>query len=325
MKAAQKDSHIKGVIGWPHSQDTLDAVGVLTAAHIPIISPTASSSLLSGISSYFFRIAATDEWQGRIAAQYAHNTLRATKVAVFVDNKDLYSQSLATAFEQVFKAITNNNSIVEEPYTEGHLDTVLNNRLNDALTHNPDLIFYAGYSHDANKLLDQLPTSGQYANLKVLGGDGLYVFDGYPPSSHNRLYFTAFAYPDMWGPNPSQPFFCEYSNDFDPKTLCPGPNTNTTYGSNRAQADVMLTYDALKVFLTAAQTLLNKTFTPQDLRNAIATMKPIQGITGRIEFIEDDSTARGNTLDKVVVVLRVDADGHTQMDDLEGCLKLASC
>ena len=113
------------------------------------------------------------------------------------------------------------------------------------------------------------------------------------------------------------PFFCDYSQAFDPSTPCPGPDTNTRYGYNRAHADTMLAYDALNVLLKGCDSIPAKdkaTLTPQNLRDAIAHMKPFQGVTGRIEFVD----GKGDPSDKVVVVLRVNENGKTEMDDLQG-------
>src|SRR5712691_871474 len=56
VQAAQHDKTIVGVMGWPFSSHTLNAVKILAAAGIPLVSETASSDLLTKISPYFFRV-----------------------------------------------------------------------------------------------------------------------------------------------------------------------------------------------------------------------------------------------------------------------------
>src|SRR5207253_8367802 len=131
--------------------------------------------------------------------------------------------------------------------------------LQDAESKNPDLIYFAGYASDAGVLLANLPTSGPYAHLAVMGGDALYELKGYPPSAgpgFNRLRFTSFAYPDEWdvlhltAQKPA--FFKEYPADFDPNNQHP----RGSYGYTRADNDVILSYDAMLAILNASANIL---------------------------------------------------------------------
>ena len=91
-----------------------------------------------------------------------------------------------------------------------------------------DLIYFSGYASDASTLLTDLPTSGQFAKLPVLGGDALYELGGYQSSSHAagvRLRFTTFAYPDEWSIlcHSGQAFACNAPAFFAikfPKNFC---------------------------------------------------------------------------------------------------------
>ncbi len=57
MIADHKDgNNIKGIIGWPFSGQSTIAQTVLAPQQIPILSPTASSTSLSG-DPYFWRVA----------------------------------------------------------------------------------------------------------------------------------------------------------------------------------------------------------------------------------------------------------------------------
>src|SRR5206468_7214460 len=87
-------------------------------AHIPMLSQTASSDSLSGISPYFFRVAPPNKTQGIIGATYAKQVLHAKTAVLFVDPADPYSQSLANDFSGKFTA--DGNQIVKtEQYTVG--------------------------------------------------------------------------------------------------------------------------------------------------------------------------------------------------------------
>ncbi|MFL5691892.1 MAG: protein kinase domain-containing protein, partial [Ktedonobacteraceae bacterium] len=71
VQLAHNDPTFVGVVGWPFSSYSLAAVDVLTRAHIPMLSQTASSDSLSGRSPYFFRVAPANKVQGIAGARYA--------------------------------------------------------------------------------------------------------------------------------------------------------------------------------------------------------------------------------------------------------------
>jgi eukaryotic-like serine/threonine-protein kinase len=76
VQLAQSDKTFMGVMGWPYSTYSYNAIQVLNSARIPMVSQTASSDSLTGISPYFFRVAPTNQSQGIAGAKYAEQTLR---------------------------------------------------------------------------------------------------------------------------------------------------------------------------------------------------------------------------------------------------------
>ena len=320
VRAAQADKTIVGVMGWPYSSRVLNAVDVLAAAHIPMVAQTASSGLLTGISPYFFRVVPPDASQALAGAKYVEQTLHAKAAALFVDPTEAYSKSLADAFRQQFTA-DGNQIVATEQYTEGKPET-LPASLQDALSHNPDLIYFSGFSNDVSVLVTDLPSTGQFANLLVMGGDGLYLLNGYSSSAHanfDRLRFTAFAFPDEWdvqGLTAQKPaFFREYPEYFNPL----GQPHPSPYGFTRPDSEVMLSFDATMALLEGSRIAFagGKTgITPTDLRQALATItgaRAIQGVGGQIAFGPD-----GNPVDKTVVVLGVVGGGFIQIVGMQG-------
>jgi ABC-type branched-subunit amino acid transport system substrate-binding protein len=313
IQLAQADKTFVGVIGWPFSSYAISAVKALSSAHIPMISQTASSDALTDASPYFFRVVPSNKQQGIQGARYAINTLRAKNVALFYDQQDPYSQSLAQDFLQEFRK-NGGQLAVEKQYTVGQPGT-LPSALQDAIKKNPDLIYFSGYANDVSKLLSNtIPP-----NLPVLGGDALYELGGYSStaraSGFTHLHFTAFAYPDEWdilGYTGQQPgLFSEYSKYFDPNNQHP----QGTYGFTRTNSDVMLSYDATLAMLSGCNISLSsgkQSVTPTDLQQALKQLNganAIQGVSGQIAFGPD-----GNPINKAIVLLSVDSQGFIQMD-----------
>lgn len=252
-------------------------------------------------------------------AQYAAEALHDSKIALFFDPTDPYSQSIASAFSQAAL----NSIVVTENYTVGAPQT-LPGLLQDALRYNPDLIYFAGYPQDAGTLLVNLPACSLSKCLQVMGGDALYDYGDYSKNARAylpRLHFTALAYPDEWSalaPSQQLPsFFSDYPQFFDPnKQYAP----NSVYGYTRASGSTMLSYDAMQVLLDASNLAFTEgkqTFTPGDLQRALTRItgpQATQGISGRISFESD-----GSAMKKVVIVLHMDSSFHTQFDTAYGC------
>jgi ABC-type branched-subunit amino acid transport system substrate-binding protein len=326
VQAARQDATLVGVMGWSFSAYAQKAIPLLTRAHLPLVSSTASADSLSGISPYFFRVAPPNKRQAIAGARYAEQQLHASRVVLFVDPSNPYSSSLANDFKQQF--VADGNQIVDtENYTVGDRAN-LPTHLRSALNFQPDLIYFAGYADDLAVLLVDLPTS--QPNLQVLGGDGLYVPDSYPSSARpgfSRLHFTTFAYPDEWdilGMTRPQ-FFSEYSSTFNPAGADHSANP---YGFVRADYDVILSYDAVYALLQGCQNILDakKPLIPSSLRDSLTQItgaKAIQGVSGQISF-----GSNGDPIDKAVVILSVDQDGHIHMlqpNGVQGCFVVGTC
>ncbi len=328
VQLAQHDPTFVGVIGWPFSSHSLAAIDVLTRAHIPMISQTSSSDSLMGRSPYFFRVAPANKVQGVAGARYAEQVLHAKNVVLFVDSGDPYSQSLAQDFSTTFQG-DGNHIIATEHYTVGQAGhAALPGLLQDAESKNPDLIYFSGYAADVSILLTDLPTSGPYANLQIMGGDALYELGGYPSSARagfSRLRFTAFAYPDEWDVlrlSAQKPrFFSDYSATYNPNGQHPGGQ----YGYTRAANDVILSYDAMTALLKGSSIALKtkSNITSSDLRQAMLKLngsQAFQGVSGQISF-----DAHGEPVNKAIVILTVDPLGHIKMESVEGCFLLGQC
>jgi serine/threonine protein kinase/ABC-type branched-subunit amino acid transport system substrate-binding protein len=318
VQLAQLDKTFEGVMGWPYSTYCYSAIQIFTSAHIPMVSQTASSDSLTGISPYFFRVAPTNQTQGVAGAKYAEQKLHARTVAIFYDPADLYSQSLAQDFSHQFTE-DGGAVVATEAYTVGKSET-LAALLQDALSHQPDLIYFSGYAIDVGTVLTDLLSSSAPASLQILGGDALYDLAGYPASARpalDRLHFTSFFYPDEWAvqgldSSPGKPaFFVEYPAAFDPHQQHQG----SPYGYTRPSNDAALSYDALLAQLKAYTLVVTAgvtTVTPQNLQQGLTQLQgthAVQGISGQISF-----DAAGNAANKAIVLLYFDAQGRIHME-----------
>ncbi|HTK09830.1 MAG TPA: bifunctional serine/threonine-protein kinase/ABC transporter substrate-binding protein [Ktedonobacteraceae bacterium] len=314
VQLAKRDSTLMGVLGWPFSGHTLDVIHIFSAAHIPLLSQTASDDGLTNISSYFFRVAPPNKTQGVEGARYALQTLKTKSVALFVDPQNPYSQSLANDFAAAYQS--GGGTVLRENYTVDKPGTIPD-RLQDALSHNSDLIYFAGYASDISTLLTNLPST---STIPVLGGDALYELGGYATSSRaalSHLSFTSFAYPDEWdvlGHGKQKPsFFAEYSANFDPNGIHM-KSGSSPYGYDRADGDTILSYDGMVALLKGYNNALNtgkQKVTSDDLLQGLRQLSGTNGFQGVSGYIAFDN--QGNPVDKAIVILFVVQGGLFQM------------
>jgi ABC-type branched-subunit amino acid transport system substrate-binding protein len=251
---------------------------------------------------------------------------------IFVDRNNLYTQSLASAFSTQFTA-DGNQVVATESYTVGKT-TNFSQLLNDAATHNPDLIYFAGYANDASQLLKNLPTTGPLSTAPIMGGDALYEIGGYGSSLHgtaSRLNFTTFAYPDEWQflCSQGQSFACTKPSFFNNYKLFYDPNTQHSagaYGYQRADGDTILSYDATVAMLSAVNNALTGSKTTVTMSDVLQGIKAIQGanalqgVSGQIAFGSD-----GNPINKSLVILRVVNGGFFTLVDVRPCFPVGKC
>ena len=94
-------SDVLGVVGHNSSSASLAALPAYESAGIAMVSPTSSSTELSGKES-FFRTIPSDAETGKQLASYAEDAIEAEQVAIFFDSSSTYSTSLLEAFKSEF-------------------------------------------------------------------------------------------------------------------------------------------------------------------------------------------------------------------------------
>ena len=323
IEAARDDSSIVAVTGLSESRaETIEAIRLFAAARIPMISSTASSDTLSGISPYFFRIAPANRYQVRMGVRYAEEQLNVRNAILFKAVNDNYSESLAADFVREFVERDRNELLATEAYDakDRNISNVILEKAGHACSFNPDLIYFTGRTDYMIRLLNSMNPCGDNS-VRLMGGDELYQLitppnSGYPAYAYNRLYFTAFAFPTMWedaGLAEFMPsFYRKYPEQFDPGRAHRKPHA---YGYSLANGHVVLAYDAMLTMLNGilgtVRTTGSTRFEPDDLRRSLFVIRgkqAIQGASGRIEFGPDN-----DPIGKVVVMLRVDRHGNTEL------------
>lgn len=121
--ALQRDPAVIAVVGHPESGTSLEALPVYEDAQhggehaLALVSPTATSTQLTGRSRWFFRICPTDASASERVARYVLDSLRLRRASVIYRN-DSYGRDWTSSFAATFSAA--GGSIVQrDPYVKG--------------------------------------------------------------------------------------------------------------------------------------------------------------------------------------------------------------
>jgi branched-chain amino acid transport system substrate-binding protein len=269
---------VAAIIGEVISSDTLAGVPIAERAGIPNISPTATSPLVTQNRKFAFRAAYVDDLQGKVAARFAWENLKARRVAVLIDQAQDYCVGLAKFFMEEFKR--RGGQIVSLSYIQTG-DQDFSAQISALKGANPDLIYAPNYYTEDALLAKQLQDLG--VKTPILTGDGAQVPEliSIGGGAVNGMYFTG---------------------------LFHRQGANTELGRKFMQAYEARYHKPLDAFsalggdsyflLTAAMAKTGGTDGTK-VAQALATTKDFAGVTGTITMGANHNPIKGVTIIKV--------------------------
>ena len=261
-RAAQKaaDAGVSIVFGAIWSSNSMAAAPILQKAGIPMLSSFSTHPKLTRIGNYIFRICYTDAFQGRVLARFSHNELRARRVGILVNASSAYSEGLAAYFNSEFQEL-GGEVIFTDNYLEQTAD--FSDYLNRIKSFKPDVVFHPGHTRISAIIIKQARLNG--IDTPFIGGDGwndvMYKLVGDVIEGN---YYVSHWHVE----NPRQPSlrFVEKYRRIN-RFLDPGS---------------ALAQDCVSLFADAARRAGSDD--PAEIRDAIASTKRFEGITGTISF-----------------------------------------
>jgi branched-chain amino acid transport system substrate-binding protein len=144
------------VIGGVLSVEALAMVPVADEADRVLLSPSATQPQLSGISSNFYRVCASDFAEGTVMARYAADNLR-LRTGVVLAKEETYAKGIQAVFAEEFER--KGGRIVEA------IEFPANTKDFDALadrttTLKPDFVYLAAFAEEVSKLIHDLRRHG---------------------------------------------------------------------------------------------------------------------------------------------------------------------
>ncbi len=259
---------VVAVLGEFASSKALEAAPIAQEHKIPMLSPGATNAKVTEVGDYIFRNCFIDPFQGTVMAKFA--IAKGYKnVAVLTDEKQDYSKGLAEAFLKYFKE-NGGNIVKEQSYSSGDKD--FKAQLTSLKATKPDAIFVPGYYGEVALIARQARQLGIKAPF--LGGDG-WIGNSLLPIAGKALDGSFFSgHCSMENQDPTlQNFIKKYQAKYN--TM---PDDMAALG-----------YDGMNILADAIKRA--GAAEPKAIRDALATTKDFQGVTGKIT-IDENRNAR---------------------------------
>ncbi len=258
-KLISKDGAV-AILGEVASSRSMEAAPICQSNGIPMISPSSTNPKVTETGNFIFRVCFIDPFQGTVMANFAKNTLKAKKVAVFTDVKSDYSKGLAKFFKEGFSK-GGGEIVAELDFNGGDKD--FKGQLTTIKSKNPDAVFVPGYYTDAALICIQAKEIG--LTVPLFGGDGWESekLTEIGKEAVEGNYFSTHYHPDVSSAK-SKAFVESYKKRFSGKL----PDAMAALGYDSA----MLLADAIK---RAESTDGAK------VRDALAATKELEAVTGK--------------------------------------------
>lgn len=269
---------VVAILGEVASSRSLAMAPIAQQHKVPMITPSSTNPKVTEQGDFIFRVCFIDPFQGTVMAKFAAETLKLKKVAILRDVKNDYSVGLADFFTQTFKK-SGGEILIDQSYSAGDMD--FKSQLTAIRSKNPEAIMVPGYYTEVGLIARQARELG--IKVPLLGGDGwdspkLKEISG---GTLEGSYFSNHYSEEDKSPT-VQNFISEYK---------------TKYGIVPDGLAAM-GYDAAMVLVDGMKRA--KSLSNTDIRDAIASTKDFQGVTGKISLNEKRDAV------KSAVVLKVD-------------------
>ena len=279
-KAVRKliSKNVIALLGEIHSNLSVEGGKIAQEKKIPMISPGSTNPSVTDVGDYVFRVCYTDTFQGIVMAQFAHEELKAKRVALLRDQTK-YSIGLADSFVTKFKSL-GGKIVADFTYKSGELD--FKEILLKIKKAHFDALFLPGYYTEVALIARQAKQLG--IRTKLLGGDGWdspQLYEIAEDAINGGFFLNHFAIesPDKR----TKDFLEKYQKE---------------YGGEIPDANAALGYDAAMLLVDALSKISEPT--PELLRNQIAKTKNFPGVTGDITLNSNGDPIKG------AIVVRVE-------------------
>lgn len=272
------DDSVIAVAGPTISATSTAVVSLADGSKLPTVTPSGTADTIA-TGNYLFRACFTDSYQGEVAAKFAAQDLKVTKVAVLSGTGDPYSSGAAEAFVKSAKEA--GLEVVAQESSSTADDTEYSSQLQKIQASGAQFLYAPYYYSVAGPYIIPQARSVGY-NGVIMGPDG---YDGLQltddTAAYNNVYYTMHYSADDKENAKLQDFIAAYR-----KKNADDPNSFSA-----------LAYDTIHMIKAAIEKAGDKA-TREDVRNALKGLS-FDGVTGSFTLGENGSPK------KSVVVLAI--------------------
>lgn len=285
---------IVAAIGSSCSSEAVPGAPILWNAGIPTISPSNTAPQLTaaaraaGFAGYL-RTAHNDEVQGRVAAEFARQSLNAQRAATIHDGSP-YAEGLTRVFARVFQEM---GGEVTSQEAIAPTDTDMRPVLTRVAAQRPDVIYYPIFIAAGGHITRQAREVSGLEQTRLMGADGMFSPD-----------FLEAAGPAAQGMYLSSPDLSEEA--LGARYVEFLQKYRQRYGEAPIAAFHAHAYDAANIIFEAIRRVAqddgqgNLTIDRRALRDALFATQGFQGITGTL-----NCNAHGDCADPKIAVYQV--------------------
>ena len=264
--------NVVAILGEVASIRSIEGATICQENKIPQISPSSTNPDVTAKGDYIFRVCFTDPFQGKLLADFALKELKAKKVAVLTDVASTYSVGLAKYFKDPFVA-GGGTIVLDRSFSGGDKD--FKPQLTAVKNASPDAIFLPCYYTDAALIAVQARQLG--STVPLFGGDG----------------WEAPELLQIGGSNMEGTFFSTHysAENTSPAVQAFVKKFKAKYKGEIPDAMAALGYDSAYVLVDAIKRA--GTTEHAKLRDALATTKDFEGVTGKTTIDAERNATKG--------------------------------
>lgn len=160
---------VTAIIGSWGSSLSMAAGDIVRDAKVPAVAASATNPLVTEGNDYYFRVCFIDPFQGTVMANYAYNSIGATKAAIIQEVSNDYAIGLAKFFTDAFKELSGDDGAIVEVANYNTGDQDFSSQLLNISNKNPDVIFAPGNFTESAMVIQQARQLG--IEVPIIGGD----------------------------------------------------------------------------------------------------------------------------------------------------------
>ena len=264
---------VVAIVGPDMSKCILAGGPIAQSSKVPAIGTFTTNEKVTQIGDFLFRACFIDPFQGKVAAKYSREFLKANTAAILYNNADDYSKGLMENFKKVFEEL--GGKVVEVQAYGGAEVKDYNAQLTKIKAANPEVLFMPNLFSEVP--LQSLQARQMGITASFIGGDSWDSPD--VPNIAGKEPVEGAAFVAAFSPDdPSQmtkDFVDRYKAKFNTN-----PNSNA-----------VLAYEALQIVLKGVQDAA--TLDGQGVRDAMATIKDLKVPSGAVTFDENRNPVKG--------------------------------